>query len=126
MFLLSCIYSASTSLSNKFIINPNKSLEANTLLFYPKYPGMKLELYEFIGKLMIKAIADIVNIRHFAINRVLYKSIMKRPIILDDIKYYNLDLYQKLKYVNDNQVRGNKLLESTRFIWSIRGPNNTI
>jgi hypothetical protein len=75
---------------------------------------------------MIKAIADIVNIRHFAINRVLYKSIMKRPIILDDIKYYNLDLYQKLKYVNDNQVRGNKLLESTRFIWSIRGPNNTI
>ena len=109
-----------------FMINPNKSLEANTLLFYPKYPGMRLELYEFIGKLMIKAIADIVNIRHFAINRVLYKSIMKRPIILDDIKYFNLDLYQKLKYVNDNQVRGNKLLESTRFIWSIRGPNNTI
>ena len=109
-----------------FIINPNKSLEANTLLFYPKYPGMRLELYEFIGKLMIKAIADIVNIRHFAINRVLYKSIMKRQIILDDIKYYNLDLYQKLKYVNDNQIRGNKLLESTRFIWSIRGPNNTI
>ena len=109
-----------------FIINPNKSLEANTLLFYPKYPGMRLELYEFIGKLMIKAVADIVNIRHFAINRVLYKSIMKRPIILDDIKYYNLDLYQKLKYVNDNQIRGNKLLESTRFIWSIRGPNNTI
>jgi hypothetical protein len=35
-------------------------------------------------------------------------------------------LYQKLKYVNDNQIRGNKLLESTRFIWSIRGPNNTI
>jgi hypothetical protein len=109
-----------------FIINPNKSLEANTLLLYPKYPGMRLELYEFIGKLMIKAIADIVNIRHFVLNRVLYKSIMRRPIILDDIKYYNLDLYQKLKYVNDNQIRGNKLLESTRFIWSIRGPNNTI
>jgi len=109
-----------------FIVNPNKSLEANTLLFYPKYPGMRLELYEFIGKLMIKAIADIVNIRRFAINRVLYKSIMKRPIILDDIKYFNLDLYQKLKYVNDNQVRGNKLLESTNFVWSVRGPNNTI
>jgi len=109
-----------------FIVNPNKSLEANTLLFYPKYPGMRLELYEFIGKLMIKAIADIVNIRRFAINRVLYKSIMKRPIILDDIKYFNLDLYQKLNYVNDNQVRGNKLLESTNFVWSIRGPNNTI
>ena len=109
-----------------FIVNPNKSLEANTLLFYPKYPGMRLELYEFIGKLMIKAIADIVNIRRFAINRVLYKTIMKRPIILDDIKYFNLDLYQKLKYVNDNQVRGNKLLESTNFVWTIRGPNNYI
>ena len=109
-----------------FIINQNKSLEANTLLFYPKYPGMRMEIYEFIGKLMIKAVADIVNIRHFIINRVLLKSIMKRPIILDDIKYYNLDLYQKLKYVNDNQIRGNRLLESTRFVWNMRGPNNVI
>ena len=109
-----------------FILNPYKSLEPNTWLFYPKYPGMKFELYEFIGKLMIKLIADIINIRNFITNRVLLKSILRRPITLDDMKYYNLDLYQKLKYINDNQIRGNKQLESIRFVWNIKGPNNSI
>ena len=109
-----------------FILNPYKSLEPNTWLFYPKYPGMKFELYEFIGKLMIKLIADIINIRNFITNRVLLKSILRRPITLDDMKYYNLDLYQKLKYINDNQIRGNKQLESIKFVWNIKGPNNTI
>ena len=109
-----------------FILNPYKSLEPNTWLFYPKYPGMKLELYEFIGKLMIKLVADIINVRNLITNRVLLKSILRRPITLDDIKYYNLDLYQKLKYINDNQIRGNKQLESIRFVWNIKGPNNSI
>ena len=109
-----------------FILNPYKSLEPNTILFYPKYPGMRLELYEFIGKLIIKAITDIVFIRGLVINRVLLKSIVKRPITLDDIKYYNLDLYQQLKYINDNQIRGNKQLESIRFVWKYRDQNNLI
>ena len=109
-----------------FVLNPYKSLEPNTWLFCPKYPGMKLELYEFIGKLMIKVIVDIINVRNLLINRVLLKSILKRPVTLDDIKYYNLDLYQKLKYINDNQVRGNKQLESIRFVWNIKGLNNTL
>jgi hypothetical protein len=109
-----------------FVLNPYKSLEPNTWLFYPKYPGMKLELYEFIGKLMIKVIADIINVRNLIFNRVLLKSVLRRPITLDDMKYYNLDLYQKLKYINDNQIRGNKQLESIKFVWNIKGPNNTI
>jgi len=109
-----------------FTLNPNKSLEPNTWLFYPKYPGMKLELYEFIGKLMIKVVADIINVRNLNFNRVLLKNVLRRPITLDDMKYYNLDLYQKLKYINDNQIRWNKQLESIRFVWNIKGPNNTI
>ena len=109
-----------------FVLNPYKSLEPNTWLFYPKYPGMKLEFYEFIGKLMIKVFVDIINVRNLIINRVLLKSILRRPITLDDVKYYNLDLYQKLKYINDNQVRGNKQLESIRFVWNIKGLNNTL
>ena len=109
-----------------FLLNPYKSLEPNTWLFYPKYQGMNLDLYEFIGKLMIKVIADIINVRNLIINRVLLKSILKRPITLDDMKYYNLELYQKLKYINDNQIRGNKQLESIRFVWNIKGPNNNV
>ena len=109
-----------------FLLNPYKSLEPNTWIFYPKYQGMNLDLYEFIGKLMIKVIADIINVRNLIINRVLLKSILKRPITLDDMKYYNLELYQKLKYINDNQIRGNKQLESIRFVWNIKGPNNNV
>ena len=109
-----------------FILNPYKSVEPNTVLFYPKYPGMRLELYEFIGKLISKAIADIVFIRGLIINRVLLKCIIRRPILLDDIKFYNLELYQQLKYINDTQIRGNPQLESIRFLWKIRDQNNLI
>ena len=109
-----------------FILNPYKSLEPNTVLFYPKYPGIRLELYEFIGKLIIKAIADIVFIRNLNINRVLLKCVGNRPITLDDIKYYNLDLYQQLKFINDTQIKGNRQLEAIRFVWKIRDENNNI
>ena len=109
-----------------FILNPYKSAEPNTVIFYPKYPGMRLELYEFIGKLISKAIADIVFIRGLIINRVLLKCIIRRPVLLDDIKFYNLDLYQQLKYINDSQIRGNAQLESIRFVWRIRDQNNLI
>ena len=109
-----------------FILNPYKCLEPNTTLFYPKYSGMRLDLYEFIGKLVVKALADIIFIRNLNINRVLLKSITKRPITLDDIKYYNLDLYQQLKYIYDNPIKGNKQLESIRFIWNYRDQNNNI
>ena len=122
-----CIFKEIISPNKKlFIINPYKCLEPNTIIFYPKYPGMKFELYEFIGKLVIKAVADIIFIRNFKLNRVLLKSITKRPINLDDIKYYNLDLYQKLKYINDTPVKGNQQLESIRFVWNVRGQNNQI
>ena len=122
-----CMFKEIISPNKKlFILNPYKSLEPNTVLFYPKYPGMRLEIYEFIGKLISKAIADIVFIRNLIINRVLLKSIIRRPIVLDDIKYYNLELYQQLKYINDNQIRGNKQLETVRFVWRVRDQNNLI
>ena len=41
-----------------FIMNPYKSFEPNTVLFYPKYPGMKFEYYDFIGILIVKAICQ--------------------------------------------------------------------
>ena len=108
------------------ILNKYQSLEPNTILFYPKYPGMRLEYYEFIGQLIVKAICDIIFIRNLNINRVLLKSITKRPITLEDIKYYNLDLYKNLKFINDNQIKGNKQLESIKFVYSFRDHNNIV
>ena len=122
-----CMFKELISPNKKLLIlNPYKSLEPNTILFHPKYPGMRLELYEFLGKLIIKAIIDIVFIRNLKINKVLFKSILRRPILLEDIKYFNLDLYQKLKIVNDSKILGNKQLESIRFVWNYRDQNNII
>ena len=109
-----------------FRINPYKCCEPNTIIFYPKYPGMKFEYYVFIGKMIIKAILDLMTVRNAKINVVLLKAIVKRPITLNDIKYYNLDLYQKLKYINDNKIQGNPQLQNIRFVWAVSGPNNTM
>ena len=108
-----------------FLVNPYKTLEPFNILIYPKYPGMRMELYEFIGKFIIKSIVDMIIIRNFIINKVHLKLITKNQITLDDIKYFNLDLYQRLKYVNDNRILGNKQLESVRFIWNT-GANQEI
>ena len=109
-----------------FIPNNRRSLEPNTLLFYPKYPGMNLNYYVFIGKLMIKAIVDLMVIKSVNFNRILIKSISKRPITLEDIKYYDLDLYQQLKIINDSQIKGNYQYEQIRFTYKEKDYNNII
>ena len=121
----SCMFKAIISPKMKlFQINPYRCVEPNTILFYPKYPGLKFEYYEFIGIFIVKAIVDLMVVRTMKLSRVLLKAISKRPITLDDIKYYNLDLYRKLKYVNDNQIMGNSQLQQIRFIWNIKNENN--
>lgn len=109
-----------------FIPNNRRCLEPNSLLFYPKYPGMNLDYYVFIGKLMIKSILDLMCIKNTKFNRVIAKGISNRPITLDDIKYYDLDLYQQLKLINDTQVGLNPQLAQTRFTYIEKDFNNII
>ena len=109
-----------------FIPNNRRSLEPNSLLFYPKYPGMNFNYYLFIGKLLIKSIVDFMVIKSGIFNRILFKSISKRPLTLEDIKYYDLDLYQQLKIINDYPIKGNYQLEQTRFTYSEKDSNNFI
>ena len=109
-----------------FIPNHRRSLEPNSLLFYPKYPGMNFNYYIFIGKLLIKAILDLMVVKSAIFNRILLKCISKRPITLEDIKYYDLDLYNQLKIINDNPIKGNYQLEQTRFTYKEKDLNNMI
>ena len=109
-----------------FIRNHRKSLEPNSLLFYPKYPGMNFNYYIFIGKLMIKAIVDLMVVKSAIFNRILLKSISKRPITLEDVKYYDLDLYNQLKIINDYPIRGNYQYEQVRFTYQEMDQNNMI
>jgi len=121
------IYREMTSPKLKlFIINHRRSLEPNSLLFYPKYPGLNFNYYIFIGKLMIKSILDLMCIKNIKFNRTIIKSISNRPITLDDIKYYDLDLYDQLKLINDTQVKMNPQLAQIRFTYIERDENNLI
>lgn len=94
-------------------------------MFYPKYKGMKLEYYEFIGKLYSKAFIDMMNINNIQFNLVLIKQILKKPIELEDIRYYDLDLYKSLLFIkNEKNIENNEDLQDTRFTWIIRDENN--
>ena len=109
-----------------FLINPYKTVEPMNIIIYPKYPGMKFELYEFLGKFIIKSIVDMIIIRNFIINKLQLKLITRQQVTLNDMKYYNIDLYQKLNYINSTQIFGNKQLETIKFTWNIPHNNNTL
>jgi hypothetical protein len=86
---------------------------------------MKLEYYEFIGKLYSKAFIDMMNINNIQFNLVLIKQILKKPIELEDIQYYDLDLYKSLLFIkNEKNIENNEDLQDTRFTWIIRDENN--
>ena len=85
---------------------------------------MKLEYFEFIGKLVTKGLVDMLNI-NFYLNYVLAKQILKRPINLEDMQYYDLDLYKSLVFIKDEKnIENNEDLKDTRFTWIIRDENN--
>ena len=106
--------------------NTNESLGKNTLLFYPEYPGMNMEYYEFFGKLILKSFFDRVNIKGFNLNNIVLNPVIKRKITVEDIKYYDMNLYKILKQINDSNIKGNKDLEKYNFTWKIKDENNKI
>ena len=123
---LSCLFKTIFSKEKKlFKENSNNCLIKNTYMFYPKYKGMKLEYYEFIGKLYSKAFIDMMNINNIQFNLVLIKQILKKPIELEDIQYYDLDLYKSLLFKKkEKNIEKNEDLQDTRFTWIIRDENN--
>ena len=94
------------------------------MIFYPKYKGMNLEYYEFFGKLILKSFFDRVNIKGFNFNNIVLNPILNRKVTLEDIKYYDINLYKKLKLINDSTIKGNKELEKYKFVWKIKDENN--
>ena len=106
--------------------NNNESLGKNSFIFYPKYPGMNVEHYEFLGKLILKAFFDQITIKDFNLNNIVLNPIIKRKIRIEDIKYYDINLYKKLKSINDSKIKGNKDLEKYNFTWKIKDENNKV
>ena len=73
----------------------NKNFGKNSF-FIPTYSKFLhseevLEYYEFIGKIIAKAILDRMTIK-INFNVILLKHILGIPIVLDDIRYYDYEV----------------------------------
>ena len=123
----SCLYKQIFSEKNKFFIeNNNNSYIKGTYLIYPKYNNMKIDYYEFFGKLAAKALIDQVNISQI-LNRTVLKYIRNEKVELDDLKYYDMELYKSLKKINDtNNINSNENYKEFKFIWNIKDENKNI
>ena len=114
----SCLFKMILDKKSKlFMINPRESVDKNTIIFYPYYEGMKLEYYEFIGAIIIKGVVDMMTMKGYKINICICKVVTKKPILLEDIKYYDLSLYKSLKYIKEHKIEGE--LSETKFTWEI-------
>ena len=77
--------------------------------------------YEFFGKIIGKAIFDKITIK-MNLNIVLIKQILDMEIVLEDIKYLDINYYNSLK-----SLLGNKLGETDLpFVWVIKKDNEDI
>lgn len=109
-----------------FIKNNRESLEKNTIIFYPKYPGMNMEHYEFVGNVLLKAFFDRIEIKGLKFNIIILNHLFRKETTIEDLKYYDLNLYKSLKLIKDSVIKGNKELENINFIYKIKDENNNI
>ena len=120
----SCLFKEIFNSKNKlFIENTNNACFNGTYLIYPKYDNMKMDYYEFFGKLAAKALIDNVNISEI-LNRTLLNYLKGEKVVLDDMKYFDLDIYNSLKKINDiEDINSNDIFKDFKFVWNIKDEN---
>ena len=123
----SCLFKEFFNIKNKlFIENNNNACFKGTYLIYPKYDNMKMEYYEFFGKLGAKALIDNVNISEI-LNRIVLNYLRGDKVVLDDMKYYDLDLYNSLKQINEiEDINSNDSFKEFKFVWNLKDENGNI
>ena len=123
----SCLFKEIFNSKNKlFIENTNNACFNGTYLIYPKYDNMKMDYYEFFGKLCAKSLIDNVNISEI-LNRTVLIYLRGDKIILDDMKYYDLDLYNSLIQINEiEDINSNDSFKEFKFVWNLKDENGNI
>ena len=109
-----------------FIENDNNSIIKGTYLIYPKYNEMNLDYYEFFGKLGAKALIDNVYIPEI-LNRIVIKYLLGQNIELFDIQFYDIDIYNSLKEINEiEDIDSNEFFKEIKFVWNLKDENGII
>ena len=109
---------------NKFFIeNNNQCINKGNYFLYPKYNNMNLNYYIFFGKLSAKALIDRVNVSEL-LNQIIVKYLRKEDVTLEDMKFYDLSIYNSLKEIkNYENINSNKELKEIKFVWNLKDEN---
>ncbi len=116
-----CLFKEFFNEKNKFFIeNNNQCINKGNFYLFPKYDNMNLNYYIFFGKLSAKALIDRVNISEL-LNQIIVKYLRKEDITLEDMKYYDLSIYNSLKEIkNFENISSNKELKEIKFVWNLK------
>ena len=119
-----CLFKEFFNEKNKFFIeNNNQCINKGNYFLFPKYKDMNLNYYNFFGKLSAKALIDRVNITEL-LNLTIVKYLRKEEVTLEDMKYYDISIYNSLKEIkNFENINSNKELKEIRFIWNLKNEN---
>ncbi len=119
----SCIFKEFFSSKRKFFKENNyQGLGRNTIIINHdcENTSLNLEYYEFFGKLIAKALIDRINLNE-NLNHILLKQLMHLPIILEDLKYFDIDIYHSfIQILNAKNIEPS---DNLTFSWSIKIPN---
>ena len=119
----SCLFKEFFSSKRKFFKENNyEGLGRNTIIINNdnECTSLQLEYYEFFGKLIAKALIDRINLNE-NLNYILLKQLMHLPINLEDMKYFDIEIYHSF-----NQILNAKNIEPSdnlTFSWTIKNPN---
>ena len=116
-----CLFKEFFNEKNKFFIeNNNQCINKGNFYLFPKYDNMNLNYYIFFGKLSAKALIDRVNISEL-LNQIIVKYLRKEDITLEDMKYYDLSIYNSLKEIKYfENISSNKELKEIKFVWNLK------
>lgn len=103
--------------------NPNKSYVNGTLIINEECDTEKVPYFEFFGKLLGKAIIDKVFIND-TLNYVLLKLILQRRILVEDLKYFDLSLYNTLLSISN--CTDDNTLSQYYFVWDLKEKDGSV
>ena len=108
-----------------FIQNPNKTIYNGTFIINEFCDKNKFDYYEFFGKLLVKAIIDNAHMREH-INMTLIKYLLNLKVNLEDMKFFDLSVYNSLKKIVEEKIENNESLKQINFTYNLKDKNGNI
>ena len=121
-----CLFKEFLKEKNKlFILNNNDCLFKGTYIINQFCDSKLYDYYEFFGKLLIKAIMENVHMKDH-LNIILIKHILNIQVELEDMKFYDINIYNSLKKIKEENIDNNEAFSQLNFTYNIQNKNGII